>query len=59
MVPSSHLTSQATAPTVPPSSQGTRQIVTGSKNGIFKPKVFAAALEPTTVEEALQKEQWN
>lgn len=59
MVPSSHLTSQATAPTVPPSSQGTRQIVTRSNKGIFKTKVFAAALEPTTVEEALQKEQWK
>lgn len=32
---------------------------TRSQNGIFRPKVYAASLEPALVEEAVQQEQWK
>ncbi|KAH9671623.1 retrovirus-related pol polyprotein from transposon RE1 [Citrus sinensis] len=39
----------------------THKMITGAKSGIFKPKVFYAALsnrEPDTVEEALEDQRW-
>lgn len=32
---------------------------TRSKYGIFKPKVFSATKEPSTIQEALQAENWK
>ena len=34
-------------------------VVTKSKNGIFRPKVYATTLEPSLVVDALQQEQWK
>ena len=40
-------------------SGNSHSMVTKSKNGIFRPKVYAATLEPSSVIDALQQEQWK
>ena len=40
-------------------SGNSHSMVTKSKNGIFKPKVYATTLEPSLVADALQQEQWK
>ena len=40
-------------------SGNTHSMVTRSKNGISRPKVYATTLEPSLVVDVLQQEQWK
>ncbi|KAL6346756.1 hypothetical protein AAG906_002872 [Vitis piasezkii] len=40
-------------------SGNTHSMVTRSKNGISRPKVYATTLEPSSIVDALQQEQWK
>ncbi|KAL6321385.1 hypothetical protein AAG906_016440 [Vitis piasezkii] len=44
---------------IPSTTENTHSMITRSKKGIFKPKVYSVTKEPQSADEALQNENWK
>ncbi|KAF7845535.1 Retrovirus-related Pol polyprotein from transposon TNT 1-94 [Senna tora] len=58
-VPAAESADQALTQSVPLPTSNTHSMTTRAKAGIFKPKVFLAEVEPTTVQQALTEPKWK